>query len=113
PAGCSGRVCPIGWAGFSASALIMGENPTRASPENLSPTNEAEITRGRPTGTTSAKVLWVPFFQERYGSIRVDTNNRRIKKIKKGMFESPFGFHCTTHSAIACAGAIVFYYEEV
>ncbi|WP_300851192.1 hypothetical protein, partial [uncultured Rikenella sp.] len=60
----------LGWAGFSAGALIMGENLTRASPENPSPTNKAEITRGRPTGTTSAKVLWVPFFQERYGSIR-------------------------------------------
>ncbi|WP_294591609.1 hypothetical protein [uncultured Rikenella sp.] len=60
----------LGWAGFSAGALIMGKNPTRAAPENPSPTNKAEITRGRPHGTTSAKVLWVPFFQERYGSSR-------------------------------------------
>ncbi len=68
----------LGWAGFSAGALIMGENPTRAAPENHSPTNEAEITRGRPMGTTSAKVLWVPFLQKRYGSMRVGTNKRTV-----------------------------------
>ncbi len=27
--------------------------------------NKAEITRGRPNGTTSAKVFWVPFLQNR------------------------------------------------
>ncbi|WP_300853312.1 hypothetical protein, partial [uncultured Rikenella sp.] len=59
------------------------------------------------------KFFWFFLFTKRTVPSRASTDNRRIKKIKKGMFESPFGFHCTTHSAIACAGAIVFYYEEV
>ena len=59
--------CLTDWlgCGFSAGALIMGKNPTRAAHENLSPTNKAERRRGRPGGTTSAKVFWVPFLQNR------------------------------------------------
>ncbi|WP_300829425.1 hypothetical protein [uncultured Rikenella sp.] len=60
----------LGWI-FWCGALLCGELPLSAPTRKIpAQRNKAEITRGRPTGTTSAKVLWVPFFQERYGSSR-------------------------------------------
>ncbi|WP_300400505.1 hypothetical protein, partial [uncultured Rikenella sp.] len=69
PCGMLWPCLPLGWAGFSGVArlgisLIISAPTGKISAQR----NKAERTRGRPIGPTSAKVLWVPFFQERYGS---------------------------------------------
>ncbi|WP_304708738.1 hypothetical protein, partial [uncultured Rikenella sp.] len=64
--------CLPDWLGWIFGGRANNGHRTPCAPrlKITAQRHKAEKTRGRPTGTTSAKVLWVPFFQERYGSIR-------------------------------------------
>ncbi|WP_300729348.1 hypothetical protein, partial [uncultured Rikenella sp.] len=69
----------LGWI-FGGRAN-NGREPHASRLKITAQRNKAERTRGRPNGTTSAKVFWVPFLQKRYGSIRLEEQRAKNRLI--------------------------------